>query len=79
MKAVNIAQFRAHFSEYLSDVERGEEVQVCKRNKAVARVVRIQNDKPRNRTRLGSARGTIKVLGSLTDPAVDLEDWEMLR
>ena len=79
MKAVNVAEFRAHFSEYLAQVEKGEDLQVCKRNKAVARMSPVDVEPKRNMTRLGSASGSVQILGSLVDPVFDADDWEMHR
>ncbi|MCE9613282.1 MAG: type II toxin-antitoxin system prevent-host-death family antitoxin [Lentisphaerae bacterium] len=77
MKAVNVAELRAHFGEYLAEVERGEDVQICKRNKSVARLVRISTETVKNETRLGSAQGTVSILGDIVSPAIEAGDWEM--
>jgi prevent-host-death family protein len=79
MKAVNVAELRAHFGEYLADVVRGEEVQICKRNKGVARIVKLPGGSKRNGTRLGCARGTIRILGDIVSPALADDEWEMHR
>jgi prevent-host-death family protein len=79
MKAVNVAELRAHFGEYLADVEQGCEVQICKRNKSVARIVRVATGTGKNGTRLGYARGTVRILGDIVAPAFGDEEWEMLR
>lgn len=79
MKTVNVAEFRAHFSEYLAKVEKGEDVQVCKRNKAVARMTPVDVGPRKNMTRLGSSTGSVRIMGSLVDPVFDADDWEMHR
>jgi len=79
MKAVNVAELRAHFSEYLAEVEKGEDLQICKRNRAVARMSGVDVGPGRNATRLGSAKGSVKVLGSIVDPIFDADEWEMHR
>jgi prevent-host-death family protein len=77
MKAVNIAELKGHLSEFLDTVEHGEEVQVCRRNQPIARILPFR--KPRaNRTRLGCARGSVTVHGDLTEPLVPESSWEML-
>jgi antitoxin (DNA-binding transcriptional repressor) of toxin-antitoxin stability system len=42
MNAVNVAEAKAHLSELLDRVERGEEVVITRRGKPVARVNRVQ-------------------------------------
>jgi prevent-host-death family protein len=79
MKSVNFAELRARFGEYLADVEKGEEVQVCKRNRGVARLVKYPIAPGRNGTKLGCARGTIRILGDIVAPAFADEDWDMSR
>jgi len=79
MKSVNIAELREHFGEYLTIVERGEEVQVCKRNKNVARILKALAGPACNGTRLGCARGTVRILGDIVAPAFSNDDWEMSR
>ena len=79
MITVNMAELRAHLSEYLADVEQGQEVEICKRNRGVARMVRPPPAIAGNRTRLGSARGSVRILGDIVAPAIPESDWEMLR
>jgi prevent-host-death family protein len=75
----NVAEFRAHFGEFLVQIEQGEEVNICKRNKPVARLVKIDVPKETNATQLGCARGSVRVLCDLTEPAMPVEQWEMHR
>jgi antitoxin (DNA-binding transcriptional repressor) of toxin-antitoxin stability system len=42
MNAVSVAEAKAHLSELLDRVERGEEVVITRRGKPVARVNRVQ-------------------------------------
>lgn len=79
MESANINQVREHLADYLSLVEKGEEVEICKRNVPVARIVPIVKVKRVNRTKLGSGIGSGEILGSLTDPFIPESDWEMLR
>lgn len=78
MKMANIAEFKNHFSRFIAAVEQGEEVEIRKRNLPIARVVPVRTAKP-NRTKLGCGRGTVKVLGDLTEPLIPESDWEMLQ
>ena len=77
MKIANVAEFKNHLSEYLAAVQSGEELEIRKRNTPLARVVPIPSPQ-RNRTVLGSGRGSVVVKGSLVDPLIPLGDWEML-
>jgi len=43
-KRVKIGEFKAHLSEYLRAVRRGEEITVCDRDTPVARVVPIEKE-----------------------------------
>jgi prevent-host-death family protein len=77
MTTANIAEIKNHFSRYLDQVAHGETVQICKRNVAVAQIVPIKAKKE-NRTKLGCGAGSVKVVGDLTEPAMDSNDWSML-
>jgi prevent-host-death family protein len=70
MKTANIAQVKESLAAYVTAAERGEEVVVCRRNRPAARLVAAAAPGPAaNRTRLGTARGSVKMLrGRLTDP-----------
>ncbi len=77
---VNVADLKNKLAEYLAMVEKGAEVIVCRRNVPVARFERIQEQgKHVNRSKLGSMKGTVKVLGDLTEPLIPEGDWEMLK
>ena len=78
MKSANIADLKAHFSEFLASVESGEEVEIRKRNVPVARIVPHKVCKG-NQTKLGCLAGTVQINCDLTEPAFDESDWEMLR
>jgi prevent-host-death family protein len=78
MKSANIAELKAHFSEFLALVESGEEVEIRKRNVPVARIVPCKVRR-RNQTKLGCGIGTVKINCDLTEPAFDESDWEMLK
>ena len=79
VKSVNIAGLRGHLGDYLALAEQGEEVQVCRRNRSVARIVKAGMRAGRNATRLGFARGTVQVLGDVVGPAFADDEWEMSR
>ncbi len=78
MKVVNVAELKSRLSKYLSIVERGEEVEVRKRNLPVARVVPLRRKQP-NRTQLGCGLGSVEILSDLTEPMIPSQDWGMLN
>jgi len=77
MKIANIAELKNRLSAYLSLVEKGEEVEIRKRNVPIARVVplRRKSSKP---SRLGAGAGTVRICGNLTEPLIPREAWESL-
>ena len=75
----NIGVVKEHFSAYVTLVERGTTVQVCRRNRPIAELVRLEDGTVRNRTRLGSAPGSVTVRCDLTAPAIPEKDWDTLR
>jgi prevent-host-death family protein len=78
MKIANIAELKNRLSAYLSLVEKGEEIEIRKRNVPIARLVplRRKSSKP---GRLGGGASTVRVLGDLTEPMVPREAWELLE
>jgi len=78
-KKVNIGMVKEHFSAYVASVEQGEAIQVCRRNRPVAELVRLKDDNASNGTRLGSDPGSVTVKCDLTVPAISVKDWEALR
>ncbi len=78
MKMANIADFKNRLSYFLGLVEKGEEIEVCKRNIPVARITPVA--KPAgNRTTPGCGKGTVTFLADdLTEPFLPEENWEML-
>lgn len=79
MKTANIGQFKDNLSKYLSYVEQGEAVTICKRNIPIATLVPHGSAKLGNRTKLGCGMGTVQVHGDLTEPLIPEESWDMLQ
>jgi len=78
MKMANIADFKNRLSYFISLVEKGEEIKVCKRNVPIAKVTPIKSNNG-NRTILGCGKGTVKFLsGDLSEPFIPPENWDML-
>ena len=78
MKTANIADFKANLSSFISLVEKGEEIEVCKHNIPVARVSPLSR-RMLNKTRIGCGRKTVKIMTDLTEPAISGSAWEMLK
>lgn len=79
MKQVNIAEIKDHLSDYLRDVEEGNDVGICRRNVLIARLTAMRDATPKqNKTRLGCGRGTVTFMDDLTEPLIPLSDWHML-
>ena len=79
MKSANIADIKNNFSHFIALVEQGEVIQVCRRNVPVAEVVPASSRNRTNRTELGCGRGTGRILGDITEPAMPTEDWQMFE
>ena len=77
----NLSEAKAQFSKVMEQVEAGETVTLCKRNEPVARVVPIDQEPvyKKHQTKIGCFKGQIKIHGDLTEPAIPLSDWEMLK
>ncbi len=79
MKVVNIVEFKKNLSKILSLVENGEEIEICKRNIPIAHLIPLQKRHIKNQTKLGCGRGTVHIMGDLTEPMIPEEYWEMLK
>jgi prevent-host-death family protein len=66
MKIVNIHAAKTHFSRYVEEVERGEEVIIARAGKPVARLVPLKA-RPRAR-RLGLLEGRIHIADDFDAP-----------
>lgn len=71
MKIVNVHEAKAHLSEYLAAVERGEEVVIARHNKPVARLVAVEPEQPRKRRPFGLAKGMGRVPDDFNEPLDD--------
>jgi len=76
----NIGQVKEQLSAYVTRAEKkGKSVLICRRNRPVAELIPANRTPVRNRTRLGSAPGSVVVKCDLTEPALPVTDWDMLR
>ncbi len=80
MKSTNIAEFKNHMGKYLSIVEQGEKVQICRRNVPLAMVVPSKEKTIIiNKTQLGCGEGSVVINTDLTEPSFPFNDWNMLQ
>lgn len=79
MKKANIGQLRDKLSKFLSFVEKGETIAICKRNIPIAMLIPHGPRKTRNRTKLGCGLGTVRINGDLTEPMIPEDSWDMHR
>ena len=79
MKKANIVELKNNFSKILMYVEKGERIQVCKRNIPIAYIVPFEEKKHENRTQLGIGKGTAKIIDDPTEPMIPQENWDMLK
>ena len=80
MTMVNVVDMKSNFSRYLKAAQEGEEVTICLRNKPVARLQIIQTtEKAVNNTKLGCLAASVITTDDLTEPAIPVEDWDMLQ
>jgi antitoxin (DNA-binding transcriptional repressor) of toxin-antitoxin stability system len=74
MKRVNIADAKAHLSEYMRDVKRGETIIICERNVPIAEMKAYDpaQEVPRKRI-LGRWDGLMEIDDSVFAPMTDEE------
>ena len=79
MRQMAAGEFKAHCLAVMDEVAKTREpVVITKRGKPVAKVVPVEQKKPRKL--MGSLVGVLlPARGDLTEPTVPLEDWEMLK
>lgn len=70
MIKVNIHQVKTHFSEYLAQLEQGENIVICKRNVPIAEMRPIPHPGVEPRP-LGLAKGAFKITDDFFKPLPD--------
>jgi antitoxin (DNA-binding transcriptional repressor) of toxin-antitoxin stability system len=75
IEKVNVGYVKERFSAYVTQAEKGKSILVCRRNRPVAALVPASGSFVPNKTKLGSARGSVKVRDDLTEPAIPKGDW----
>ena len=79
MKEANIGELKNNLSHYIALVEDGEEIEVSRRNRPVARIVAVKKS-PINRTQLGCGCNSVTFhVEDLTEPFIDHDAWDMHR
>lgn len=80
MKSANIAEFKDHLGKYLAIVEKGGQVQICRRNIPFAMVIPSKQESAAiNKTQLGCGKGSVVINADLTEPSFPQNDWNMLQ
>lgn len=82
MKEVPISEFRTKCLALIERVRRTRKpIRVTRRGKPIAEIVPTAAKKPvMDRARwLRSMKGTVKILGDIVSPAIDQDEWEVLR
>jgi prevent-host-death family protein len=78
MKTMTVVRFKKNCSEILDELSRSREpVLITKKGKPIAKLV--SGDATTSDDVFGRLRGTMKIVGDITGPAVPLDDWEALR
>ena len=74
----SVADLKAKLGSVLDKVNHGEECIVLRHSKPVAKIVPYKTE-VENKTTPGCGTETIKILGDLTKPFLDRQDWDMLK
>jgi len=78
MKIANIAELKNHLSAFISLVEKGEEIEVRKRNIPIAKLIPFKKVK-KNKTVLGCGKGSVTIFNDITEPLIPVDYWEMIK
>ena len=68
MKTTTIADFKKHLSAFLDAVEKGETIEICRRNIPIAHLTSISSQR-QNHTVLGCGKGSVEFHGDVTKPS----------
>lgn len=79
MDEISISEFKAKCLALLEQVSKTKKpLRITKRGKPIAEVVPPSPPKSRGNW-LGCMKGTAEIVGDIVSPAVDPEEWEVLR
>ena len=78
MQEISISEFKAKCLALLEEVDKTKQpIRITRRGKPVAEVVPVSPS--RKRRRLGFMAGTVKILGDIVSPVIDLGQLEAYR
>ena len=79
MDEMSVSKFKATCLAVLKRVQKTRKpIRITKFGKPIATVVPLDEDAT-NKSWLGSMAGTAEIVGDIVSPAVDEQDWEVLR
>ena len=70
MHAINLAEAKAHLSEFVDRVEAGDTIEITRRGRRVARLTAV--DRPRKRVELAALQAVTAGMPPATQEAADL-------
>ncbi|HOX04175.1 MAG TPA: type II toxin-antitoxin system prevent-host-death family antitoxin [Candidatus Paceibacterota bacterium] len=73
MSTTTVEEFQRNVGGYLAEVEKGHELVISKNNQPFARLVPATSVPRKNRTKIGWADSTLKILGPVTGPVLEEE------
>jgi len=78
MKQIPVSQFKANCSALVEQVRKTKRsIQITRRGKVIAEIRPVAPEKSANW--MGSMKGTMKIVGDIVSPVIDLEDIEALK
>jgi antitoxin (DNA-binding transcriptional repressor) of toxin-antitoxin stability system len=78
MKQIPVPQFKANCSALVEQVRKTKRsIQITRRGMVIAEIKPVPSEKRNNW--LGSMKGTMKIVGDIVSPVIDLEDIEALK
>ncbi|MFQ5709275.1 MAG: type II toxin-antitoxin system Phd/YefM family antitoxin [bacterium] len=73
MRQVNIHEAKTHFSKLIKQVLNGDEIIIAKGNKPIAKLVSLEQSRPKRK--LGTAKGKFKIASDFDLPLNDFKDY----
>ncbi|HEV2961875.1 MAG TPA: type II toxin-antitoxin system Phd/YefM family antitoxin [Candidatus Angelobacter sp.] len=78
MQEIAISEFKAKCLALIEEVNKTKQpIRITRHGKPIAEVV--PSSPERKRRKLGSMSGTVKILGNIVSPVVDLDEFEANR
>ena len=79
MDEISVSKFKATCLKVVARVQKTRRpIQITKFGKPIAKVVPL-DENATSESWLGSMAGTAEIVGDIVSPAVDEQDWEVLR